>query len=982
MSDSQGIRISKPISVWNRPLKANFNDLFKSLTKVVAQGAISNWSGAAKDATDALSAIGLERDAGQIAWLLIYRSIARATFKLIEENFDLIRVNSSLFSNYPAEAELSKDNAQAILRKLDLSLEESELTIDDEFFRHPSKLQLLDDIKLPLTQWLIELGLTAAQANSISDRLPAYFVYALNNEWRINQKDYLVLTETLNTPFTKASEREQAWSRYSAWLQKQIEEPLFYEAFSLNRVYIPLRAYFESYVQREKYLTVIDLREALQEWLNQNDAQDSIRVISGGPGSGKSSFAKVFAAETAALPSNKVLFVPLHRFDLTDDLIEAVNDFVRNEGFLPHNPVDPKDGDHQLLIIFDGLDELSMMGKAAFEVAQKFIYEVQRKLDQLNIREARLKVLLTGREIAIQSHINNFRKSRQILYMLPYSIHKRDLMELRRENRYARDVIDKKNLLKQDQRELWWKAYGEVTGYGYETIPADLKRGGLNDITTQPLLNYLVALSFVRGKLDFKRDNSLNIIYDDLLQSVYQRVWSGYQHPALQGISQEDFFRILEEIAISTWHGDGRTTSIREVEERCSSCGTSLLLEKFKEGAKEGLTRLLMAFYFRKTGNRATGDETFEFTHKSFGEYLTSRRIVRTIQVIQDELERRKRSYDSGWDEKYGLRHWIELCGPARMDHYTLNFLQREICLHPIQVIEGWQHTLAHLLTFTLHHGIPLEKLEPRLTFKEELRQASNAEEALLASLSACSQRTQKVSEISHPSLTAFSDLLSRIHGQRIGPVPSLSHACLNNLNLSRCVLNFKDLKSVNMASCILVGTQFVEANLKEANLQSADLRKANLQNANLQNANLQFANFEDADVKGASIYKANLHGANLRRADMHWVNLEGANMTSTELEEAHFGGANLQGASLQKANLLRTGLNAANLTRANLEGATCKQIHISELTILNHAKWIDGRMITKVIYKLKSEEFVFENSEDDLQSNDEPDEKAESQPS
>ena len=44
---------------------------------------------------------------------------------------------------------------------------------------------------------------------------------------------------------------------------------------------------------------VVDLESELSAWLNKADNNDAIRVVSGGPGSGKSSFAKIFAAKQA-----------------------------------------------------------------------------------------------------------------------------------------------------------------------------------------------------------------------------------------------------------------------------------------------------------------------------------------------------------------------------------------------------------------------------------------------------------------------------------------------------------------------------------------------------------------------------------------------------------------------------------------------------------------------------------------------------------
>jgi hypothetical protein len=413
-------------------------------------------------------------------------------------------------------------------QKLDFTLEDSDLTIDETFFKRPRELSVVENIKKPFSQWLLGNGLNEAQAKAISDRLPAYFVYALSEEWREHRSDYAVITTALDTPFTKASEREQAWMRYSAWLQKQVEEPMFSEAFSLKKVYIQLRAYYERKKDEDKRRSlerdidaekkcgkiVCELEKQLDEWANTNEASDAIRIISGGPGCGKSSFSKMFAAKQSERTDRQVLFIPLHRFEPKDDLVDAVKEFVSLDGFLPHNPLDPKDGDSRLLIIFDGLDELSMQGKVGNEVAQQFVQEVQRKLESFNNREPKLKVLISGRELSVQANESSVRKLNQILRILPYYYSGNSRIE----------YIDNEKLLNQDQRQLWWAAYGDASGRGYQKMPEVLGREELEDITSQPLLNYLVALSYDRGNVDFKKETNINVIYEDLLKSVHQRV--------------------------------------------------------------------------------------------------------------------------------------------------------------------------------------------------------------------------------------------------------------------------------------------------------------------------------------------------------------------------------------------------------------------------------------------------------------------------
>ena len=134
------------------------------------------------------------------------------------------------------------------------------------------------------------------------------------------------MQESLQTPFTTASEREQRWARYSAWLERQVDEPLFAEAFSLKQIYIPLRACYERKPETQPSKDVslmtgkgetnklervlVELEPTLLNWVKTAEKEDAVRVICGGPGCGKFSFAKIFAARLIANKTIPVLFVP------------------------------------------------------------------------------------------------------------------------------------------------------------------------------------------------------------------------------------------------------------------------------------------------------------------------------------------------------------------------------------------------------------------------------------------------------------------------------------------------------------------------------------------------------------------------------------------------------------------------------------------------------------------------------------------------
>ena len=391
--------------------------------------------------------------------------------------------------------------------------------------------------------------------------------------------------------------------------------------------------------KKEYRKVVVNLEEHINDWLKNNDPRDNFRIITGGPGSGKSSFVKIFAACTSQENVIPVILIELYRFDVTIEMVMAVGKYISRYTCLNHNPLDEKGSDNKLLIIFDGLDELAMQGKTALDVAQKFIAEVYRNI---YIEGIKLKVLISGREMVVQFQESDFRNKGEILYVLPYYV----------PSEKRQNYVDINNLLEIDRRRNWWSLYGRASGKGFTEMPEKLNSDKLVEITSQPLLNYLAALSFDSWGSDFSLESNLNNLYSKLIKKVYDRDWAQCRHPALHGITEDFFYRFLEEIAVSAWHGTGKSTTIEQITSHCENMGVvKSFLKVFKEEKMVGgVTRLLTAFYFRGSGFSV--NETFEFTHKSFGEYLTAKRIVRTIKKIHKKIEQHETDYDDGWDEK------------------------------------------------------------------------------------------------------------------------------------------------------------------------------------------------------------------------------------------------------------------------------------------------------------------------------------------
>ena len=903
-----GLKATKPKSVFERSFQIDYKGLFKSVSKGIIHVASGRVEEAGIDVTETLSSLGLKtEDPGELAFLLINRSLTEALLELVNES---------------SSQQLIDDNADAdaVLEQIDFSCHSGDVFIDRKFFDRPAELPFLNEVQSLLQSWLECLKVSNPSAKAIAGRLPSYFVYALNQEWRKNAKTYSPVIEALDTPFARAGDREWAWSTYSALLQHRIDEGIFDEPFSLGQVYVPLNAFYledesagkmqkedMACADRKRRRIVVSLEKELEQWLNNPCARDVIRVISGGPGSGKSSFARIFAARHSHDSRLRVLYVPLHLIDASKDLVEEIGRFVRDEGILPQNPLDPESPESNLLIIFDGLDELASLGKAAAETARAFVREVDITAERRNQQGVKFRVLISGRELVVQENESEFRQPRQILTLLPYFLPGLS----GKEGHLVQDgeeYSDLEKLLENDLRQQWWKNYGSLTGKSYAGLPDELNREDLAEVTAQPLLNYLVALSLARKKLDFSKDINLNLVYADLVAAVHERGYEKHPHVCVRHMALDDFFRVLEEIGLAAWHGDGRTTTVREIQEHCNASGLGSMLERFQEGAKAGVTRLLAAFFFRQYGQRPSGDPTFVFTHKSFGEYLTARRIVRAIDKVVRELTRRSESPDEGWDERDSLKHWAQICGPSAITPYLHSFLLNEIKLRSPEYLAQWQTRLASLFSYMLQHGMPMEQLG-FVPFKKAMFQSRNAEEALLVALNSCARLTRQLSPIVDVDRTAFGTWFRRIQGQRVGAESVLAARCLSFSDLSEMYLHNIDLVNADLSNAKLKGVRgsfacFYQSDLRVINLCGATLISAFFEFANLKEAILEGAILRGANLKGAILEGANLKGANLKGANLEGAYLKGANLKEANLEGAILRGANLEGAYLEGAIL------------------------------------------------------------------------------
>ena len=485
-----------------------------------------------------------------------------------------------------------------------------------------------------------------------------------------------------------------------------------------------------------------------------------------------------------------------------------------------------------------------------------------------------------------------------------------------------------------NQRDLWWKRYGDATGKGYKAMPSDLRKEKLDELTRLPLLNYLVALSYERSllppkdgekRLNFSESLAINEIYRDFLKNIHERVWEKkprFQtkgaNPHAGDLKLSEFIRLLEEIATAAWHhGDLRQAPYAAVTQHCKEAKLTASLDKLKPKLDEALTRLFASFFIKRTPDASDSLDplqqgTVEFTHKTFGEYLAASRIVRLMEAIGKNRFSDGATPCDPWDSKKALVEWVKLCGPKPLDISDLNLFQLltdEVRAKDPVAREQWRALYEELAEEMLSHGLPMEQCG-LITYTQMDFQARNAEETLLCALSAClSPETEPIKKDPAPKAAPA---LARWHYRNGINIWPLAAGCLSALRY--------------------LGRTFDDSNLTRANLTGANLTGANLTGVTMKRAELTEAN----------LMEALLMGANLTGADMTEGNLMGANLTDATLTEAYLTGANLTRANLTRANLTDADLRDADLTNADLTEATLRGATLTGVRNWQHASGIN----------------------------------------
>lgn len=886
------------------------------------------------------SSFGSTPSAGNIASFLknVRKSVTlneppqNAAFRLV-----LLCFAAAIDELRPTNTELELlDAARETVSKVKIIASESSYFINSDFFSNPVSLPLYQSIRGVFIESLKPLW---NDKEPIGGKLDRAFNTSLFKILRLEKDLVDPLMKLLSSPTNKIDMLEQDWVSYRERLGHSFEvKPVFGQEqshVSLSQVFLPPRAFWtekhtaDTDGRGAKLRTqhVLNLLPDMVEWAKTGDPSRCIRLLRGGPGSGKSSFAKALCAELAKDENIRPIFIELQRLQGGGSLKErTTNLLVEYDEVFRVDPLSKEylDQNRPVILVFDGLDELvAPNSKGALQIAEDIWDELDELLNNLNTTEvARVKALITGRDPIIQAA----RSSRRGRRLNPKD--EQRIIGLEALSKLPSLVIDE-DVDSSSQRENWWNAYARALGLD-TNLPPIYSIEKLYSLTSEPLLCYLIALS---GKAEESRSvyvDNINDVYEKLIEDVWNRVWgdlpftgksvSSTQKSELRRLgpvgvfkNKDDFETILEFVAIAAWRGgESRTATLEEFEKAIRHSEVEDIWEEFQDSfsdrnSEDSFSTLALTFFFRQQDLANRG---FEFTHKSFGEYLAARGIVRFLRGnISKFVALRSTS---------GLEDWLKLTGAVPLTYEILSFLKGEFSRYEDSVLLELQDGLTKVMRLVLSDGMPIRIGADDTWRVSEFRQ-SNAEGALFAALSAVSNaRAVKGTSTYLPKLFSGFGLTKFLNRLNVLLPSSVYKKCLSGLDFSsetkvsterrvydendkfecstlkHCDLSYSDFSNKSLALGEIVETTLIKTKFQNASFASSFIASSDFINCDLNNVSFLHARLRNVRFVQDELPNVSFCFAHLRRCDFSDVDCAGVDFKGAKVTKCDFSGANL----------------------------------------------------------------------------------------
>ncbi len=867
-----------------------------------------------------LKAVKPEDDAApeNLAWSWLAMTLSEATSQFVIELRKEVKLN----------AKIKESSIRAFVKNA-MELDES-AQFDEDIFHAPKNHMAFAAARLALPKLIHDITpWTKYDRNVWQNTFSQCLKRAAQYVSAARHHDFHSIIDVVSGPASDGRRREAAWARHTQWLHHRFTEtPVFSPDGSVKtplcELYLHLRCYWHSTVASTEDGTeeiktkwsahVGNLHEELENWAF-SDNNDNIRVIAGGPGSGKSSFAKAFASEVAYRNQKRVIFIELQRLQMTGNLRGDIQTYmeIRNNqtirqgsaGF-PENPLNwLKSDDLSALLVFDGLDELTHDTELAKQKSSDFILQAKRLVAEASEDGVQIKAMILGRNLSCQDGLKAASLPLHTMFNVA-PIHPLDVEDIKpHTNEHRTGLSDGLELPKLDgifavdQRPIYWAKWAQSLGTPTQGMPDAVTHSELSDLNAEPLLLHLLILSDFCGDRWMEAADNRNLVYEDILTKIQER--NSTKGVTKKDLELDDFMLLMECLGITAWRGNGRAgeeetfNSVRDVHAR----HRRKVLSDIDAAKMENI--IIHAHARRVEGDRPG----FEFIHKSFGEYLAARGLVSLALITA----RRMSNSEDPQDEPTMARAWIEIVDNGMLTEEVARFIKDEARRrYSSDMYMVMKEQLETLLTWVLHNGFPINQ-ESVGNFRELEEKQRNAEMSVLAlGTSIAHSINQANGPIQKPSYFSpqWSFIELRYFITRIlnGNLRMRPEQLLHDLDLG---MHFQpqwagSLTTPNFSNSNLFGAQLTRNEFVHANLAFSNSQHIQLAGSIFHSGSFNKADLRDAAMDGARFYNVDFTDAIMIGADLDNVDADGSNFNG-----AIFDQNTVRGATFKNAHNLST---------------------------------------------------------------------------
>jgi uncharacterized protein YjbI with pentapeptide repeats len=456
-------------------------------------------------------------------------------------------------------------------------------------------------------------------------------------------------------------------SQHKKWVEQLYTSRHQDNAGSPAELYVPLQLY--------DVMQGSPVPHDIEEVLEFSQTSDWT-CISGGPGSGKS----MTALHLASILGQESLFLVYLRgsqlsnidIDITDP-DQMITDSFTFKSFLKHF----RASSHQTgYLVLDGIDEIGSVAQDSLGSLNQILSELKTEQAACAAHGKALRIIIFGRD----AHINA-----TITQLPPNQFKHFKLLAL--DGSYCGQDRDTDSIHGEDLRELWWTNYLAATGQRQDPSLPDFLTTEYDDFSefgTDPLLATLICKAALSQKTDkrssalpHERVNALTYTANknDIYRTIFEQVASSGRHR----LQSRHFLSVVQHIAINMWHSGGsRRVSLEAVygnieDENIKTAFQALNLFETAAGTEPNM--LTTALYYNiGHQDKDPSERLFEFTHKTFAEYLVSTRLFDAFRDLITTIGDRDKF-------KHALRNWIRISHSGGHEPGLGDFCQKEAAI-------------------------------------------------------------------------------------------------------------------------------------------------------------------------------------------------------------------------------------------------------------------------------------------------------------